>query len=165
MVFHKTAFFLLIVKYFHHSKLLIGNRQNSNVPFFRLMFFNSFYINVFIFHAGTMAYINQKLEHGKSILHQFFTKMCVSFFSFAVSVGRSKKTRIHIILYSLNLIIRCREWSVTIPKRNLQISDRSLASIRLIGSKRADRSLRLDKESFLIYLQNILQATEGWLTK
>lgn len=49
----------------------------------------------------TMPYINGKLKHSKPILHQLFTKLCIGFSLFFVSVGRSKKTSTHISLYSL----------------------------------------------------------------
>ena len=49
--------------------------------------------------AGAMAHVNGKLEHSETITLQIFPEECISFLSFIVSVGKSKKTRIHITRY------------------------------------------------------------------
>lgn len=57
----------LSIKKFNIPKLLIRNTHDSDIPMLRKKRFNSFYMYGRILATSTMADINRKLKHRKSI--------------------------------------------------------------------------------------------------
>lgn len=56
-------------KYLHHTELLIGDGQYTNISFRRQKPFNSFNMDIRIFSARAMPDINGKLKHGETVRH------------------------------------------------------------------------------------------------
>lgn len=62
-------------KDFHHSKLFIGNLQNSHFPFFWEETLDTPLVQVCSFSADRVPNINRKLKHLKAILQEVVSKL------------------------------------------------------------------------------------------
>lgn len=64
---------------FNISKLLVGDAHDAHLPEFGQDGFHPLAMNLCILHAGTMAHINRKLEHGEAILNETLSEFGVFF--------------------------------------------------------------------------------------
>ena len=90
---------------FYFAKLFVGYAEHSYFSVFRHGVLYSFDVDIGIFFARTMSHIDRELEHGKTVFQSVLRNLAAAALSFLVSVGKSKSTITHIILYSLNLCI------------------------------------------------------------
>ena len=70
---------LFAMENFHHAELLVCNRHDTDMPFFREYFFYPFYMNLSIFHAGAMPQVYGKLEHTKPVGQDLFPEIRIYF--------------------------------------------------------------------------------------
>jgi len=84
----------LPLKEFHHPELLIGNREDTDIPMLGQSSLHPFYMNIRILSAGTMAQIDGKLEHGESVFHHLLAKVGIDFPVF-LRIGRQIKKYHH----------------------------------------------------------------------
>lgn len=66
-------------KYFHHSKLFIGDRENANMAFGREYGLYSFDVDFCIFLAAAMPDVHTELKHAKTVGDHFFPELGVVF--------------------------------------------------------------------------------------
>ena len=71
------CFFFFALIEFHLSKLLIGNTQYSHLTEFGKHVFYPLYMYIGVFATWTMAQINRKLKHGKTVVDQFLAEIGV----------------------------------------------------------------------------------------
>ena len=75
------------IKHADVSKLLVGDAHYGHMPELWKKRLDTLYMNLSIFHACTMPYVDGHLEHGESIALQILTKQGI-FFLILLRFGR-----------------------------------------------------------------------------
>lgn len=79
------------IKYLYVAKLFVGYAEDSNIAKFGQERLYTLNVYCGILHAGAMADIDRKLEHGESVTAQILTKKRVSLFVFLGVGGQVEK--------------------------------------------------------------------------